>query len=79
MVVAETVALTRNQVVGFELRAKDVGHDAARCVLNVLGIELHAKDGFFLPEGAPHQDQNLSAEPVSFLFGIAPRYLPTSA
>ncbi len=43
VVLAEAVALARNQVVGLELRAKDVGHDTARRVLNVLGVELHAE------------------------------------
>jgi quercetin dioxygenase-like cupin family protein len=37
-------------------------------------FELHAQDGFYLPEGAPHQYQNLGAEPVQFLFGVAPAY-----
>jgi hypothetical protein len=35
--------LTRIQVVGLELRAKDVGDDATRRVLNALGVEFHAK------------------------------------
>jgi len=39
-------------------------------------FELHPQDGFYLPQGAPHQYQNITAEPVEFLFGIAPRYLP---
>jgi len=37
-------------------------------------FELHPKDGFFVPEGVSHQYRNMSAEPVEFLFGIAPHY-----
>jgi quercetin dioxygenase-like cupin family protein len=37
-------------------------------------FELQPKDGFYVPQGAPHQYQNLTAEPVEFLFGIAPLY-----
>lgn len=39
-------------------------------------FELHPQDGFYLPEGIAHQYQNLTAEPVELLFGVAPRYLP---
>jgi quercetin dioxygenase-like cupin family protein len=39
-------------------------------------FELQPKDGFYVPQGAPHQYQNLTAEPVEFLFGIAPHYRP---
>ena len=39
-------------------------------------FELHPKDGFYLPAGAHHQYHNVGAEPVEFLFGIAPKYLP---
>ena len=39
-------------------------------------FELHPQDGFYVPQGAPHQYQNLTAEPVEFLFGVAPRYRP---
>jgi quercetin dioxygenase-like cupin family protein len=39
-------------------------------------FELHPQDGFYLPQGAPRQYQNLTAEPVELLFGVAPRYLP---
>jgi quercetin dioxygenase-like cupin family protein len=39
-------------------------------------FELHPRDGFYLPQGAPRQYQNLTAEPVELLFGVAPRYLP---
>ena len=39
-------------------------------------FELHPRDGFFVPQGSPHQYHNLSSQPVEFLFGIAPKYLP---
>jgi len=39
-------------------------------------FELHPKDGFFVPEGTAHQYRNVGAEPVEFLFGIAPNFLP---
>ncbi len=39
-------------------------------------FELKPGDGFFVPEGAPHQYYNMSDAPVSFLCGIAPRYSP---
>jgi quercetin dioxygenase-like cupin family protein len=38
-------------------------------------FEAHPQDGFYAPQGAPHQYQNLTAEPVEFIFGVAPRYL----
>lgn len=38
-------------------------------------FELHPQDGFYAPKGASHQYQNLTAAPVEFLFGVAPRYL----
>jgi mannose-6-phosphate isomerase-like protein (cupin superfamily) len=39
-------------------------------------FELDPRDGFYVPQGVPHQYQNLTAEPVELMFGIAPRYLP---
>ena len=39
-------------------------------------FELKPGDGFFVPEGTPHQYYNMSDAPASFLCGIAPRYLP---
>ena len=39
-------------------------------------FELRPGDGFFVPEGTPHQYYNLSGAPSSFLCGIAPRYSP---
>ncbi len=37
-------------------------------------FELRPGDGFFIPEGTPHQYYNMSDAQVSFLCGIAPRY-----
>ncbi len=39
-------------------------------------FELRPGDGFFVPEGTPHQYYNVSGAPTSFLSGIAPRYSP---
>ena len=39
-------------------------------------FELSPGDGFFVPEGTPHQYYNVSGAPTSFLCGIAPRYSP---
>jgi quercetin dioxygenase-like cupin family protein len=36
--------------------------------------ELRPGDGFFLPQGTPHQYYNMSDQPVEILFGVAPRY-----
>ena len=36
--------------------------------------ELSPGDGFFVPEGTPHQYYNMSGAQASFLCGIAPRY-----
>ena len=38
-------------------------------------FELKPGDGFYLPQGVPHQYHNISGEPVSFVFGVAPKYL----
>ena len=37
-------------------------------------FELSPGDGFFVPEGTPHQYYNMSGAQASFLCGIAPRY-----
>jgi mannose-6-phosphate isomerase-like protein (cupin superfamily) len=37
-------------------------------------FELKPKDGFYLPQGTPHQYYNMSNQPVSFIFGVAPDY-----
>ena len=39
-------------------------------------FELSPGDGFFVPEGTPHQYYNMSGAQASFLCGIAPRYSP---
>jgi quercetin dioxygenase-like cupin family protein len=36
--------------------------------------ELHPGDGFYLPEGVPHQYYNMGGSPTKFLFGVAPSY-----
>jgi quercetin dioxygenase-like cupin family protein len=38
--------------------------------------ELNPGDGFYIPQGEPHQYYNVSDRPVSLLFGVAPAYLP---
>lgn len=38
-------------------------------------FELKPKDGFYLPQGTPHQYYNMSDQPVSFIFGVAPDYM----
>ena len=37
-------------------------------------FELKPGDGFYLPEGTPHQYYNVSDRPVQLLFGVAPLY-----
>ena len=39
-------------------------------------FELKPGDGFYLPQGTPHQYYNMSDRPVSLIFGVAPDYLP---
>jgi quercetin dioxygenase-like cupin family protein len=39
-------------------------------------FELKPGDGFYIPEGVPHQYHNLSQSQVSLIFGVAPSYLP---
>lgn len=39
-------------------------------------FELNPGDGFYFPAGAPHQYYNITGEPVEFIFGVAPGYLP---
>ncbi len=36
--------------------------------------ELHAGDGFYLPEGVPHEYHNRDGERAVFLFGVGPGY-----
>ncbi|HEY8454644.1 MAG TPA: cupin domain-containing protein [Actinopolymorphaceae bacterium] len=38
-------------------------------------LELTPGDGFFVPAGVAHQYYNWSAEPVEFVFGVAPHYV----
>jgi quercetin dioxygenase-like cupin family protein len=40
-------------------------------------FELQPMDGFYVPDGAPHQYWNMTDKPVEFLFGVAPNYAPT--
>lgn len=37
-------------------------------------FELKPGDGFYIPEGIPHQYYNVESEPVTLLFGVAPSY-----
>jgi quercetin dioxygenase-like cupin family protein len=39
-------------------------------------FELKPGDGFYLPQGTPHQYRNISDKPIVVLFGVAPSYLP---
>lgn len=38
--------------------------------------QVKAGDGFYIPQGTAHEYANLSDEPVTFIFGVAPNYLP---
>jgi quercetin dioxygenase-like cupin family protein len=38
-------------------------------------FELKPGDGFYIPQGAPHQYYNISDRPASLIFGVAPQYL----
>ncbi|NWG21163.1 MAG: cupin domain-containing protein [Chloroflexi bacterium] len=38
--------------------------------------ELRPGDGFYIPEGEPHQYYNVAATPARLIFGVAPAYLP---
>jgi quercetin dioxygenase-like cupin family protein len=42
-------------------------------------FELKPQDGFFVPEGAPHQYYNMSDKPATILFGVAPGYVMSNA
>jgi quercetin dioxygenase-like cupin family protein len=39
-------------------------------------FELKPADGFYIPQGVPHQYYNISDRPVDFIFGVAPHYAP---
>jgi quercetin dioxygenase-like cupin family protein len=41
-------------------------------------FELSPRDGFYVPQGVPHQYYNVSAEPARLLFAVAPCYLPVA-
>jgi quercetin dioxygenase-like cupin family protein len=38
-------------------------------------FELKPGDGFYIPEGVPHQYYNVSDKPVSLIFAVAPQYI----
>jgi uncharacterized RmlC-like cupin family protein len=42
-------------------------------------FELAPRDGFYLPQGTPHQLYNITDRPVRVIFGVAPTYLPEAA
>ena len=50
------------------LNVRTPDHDGQRW------YELHPGDGFYLPEGTPHQYYNMRGAPAKFLFGVAPCY-----
>ena len=37
-------------------------------------FEMHVRDGFFTPEGVRHQYYNMSDQPATLVFGVAPKY-----
>jgi quercetin dioxygenase-like cupin family protein len=39
-------------------------------------FELKPGDGFYVPEGVPHQYYNITDRPANFLFAVAPGYSP---
>ena len=42
-------------------------------------FELKPGDGFYIPQGTPHQYANNEQHSTSFVFGVAPSYLPEDA
>jgi quercetin dioxygenase-like cupin family protein len=52
------------------LNVRTFGEEGARW------FELKPGDGFYLPEGVPHQYYNITEKPVKFLFGVAPDMCP---
>jgi quercetin dioxygenase-like cupin family protein len=38
-------------------------------------FELNPGDGFYVPEGEPHSYYNMTGQPLTLIFGVAPRYL----
>ena len=41
-------------------------------------FELEPQDGFYIPANMPHQYYNITDQPVTLIFGVAPDYLPAS-
>jgi mannose-6-phosphate isomerase-like protein (cupin superfamily) len=41
-------------------------------------FELKPHDGFYVPQGVPHQYYNMTDKPVTIIFGVAPDYRPTN-
>jgi quercetin dioxygenase-like cupin family protein len=39
-------------------------------------FEIKPGDGFYVPEGVPHQYYNITDRPATFLFAVAPGYSP---
>ena len=37
-------------------------------------FELNPQDGFYIPQDTPHQYYNISNQPVTLIFGVAPKY-----
>ncbi|MEM7029740.1 MAG: cupin domain-containing protein [Chloroflexota bacterium] len=42
-------------------------------------FELNPQDGFYIPEGEPHAYYNMTGQPVTLIFGVAPTYLSPQA
>jgi mannose-6-phosphate isomerase-like protein (cupin superfamily) len=40
-------------------------------------FELNPQDGFYIPAGSPHQYYNMTNQPVTLIFGVAPTYMPS--
>lgn len=40
------------------------------------GFDLKPGDGFYVPQGTPHQYANVSDRPATAIFGVAPNYFP---
>jgi mannose-6-phosphate isomerase-like protein (cupin superfamily) len=37
-------------------------------------FELGPRDGFYVPEGVPHQYHNITSDPANLIFGVAPKF-----
>jgi mannose-6-phosphate isomerase-like protein (cupin superfamily) len=42
-------------------------------------FELKPQDGFYIPQGVPYQYYNMTGQPATLIFGIAPEYLTAQA